>query len=57
MDLITIDVSKAQPSAKAGVRVEFLGANAKLEDQAARANTLGYELLTGLGTRVERLYP
>ncbi|WP_375210219.1 alanine racemase [Hyphomonas jannaschiana] len=57
MDLITIDVSKAQPSAKAGMRVEFLGANAKLEDQAARANTLGYELLTGLGTRVERLYP
>ena len=57
MDLITIDVSKAQQSAKAGERVEFLGANAKLEDQAARANTLGYELLTGLGTRVERLYP
>jgi len=57
MDLITIDVSKAQRSAKAGARVEFLGAHAKLEDQAARANTLGYELLTGLGPRVERLYP
>ena len=57
MDLITIDVSKAQPAAKAGQRVEFLGPHAKLEDQAARANTLGYELLTGLGTRVERLYP
>ena len=57
MDLITIDVSKAQRAAKAGQRVEFLGAHAKLEDQAARANTLGYELLTGLGTRVERLYP
>ena len=57
MDLITIDVSKAQPGAKAGQRVEFLGPHAKLEDQAARANTLGYELLTGLGPRVERLYP
>ncbi|KCZ48628.1 MULTISPECIES: alanine racemase [unclassified Hyphomonas] len=57
MDLITIDVSKAQQAAKAGRRVEFLGSHAKLEDQAARANTLGYELLTGLGTRVERLYP
>ncbi len=56
MDLITIDVSKAQAAAKAGVRVEFLGANAKLEDQAARANTLGYELLTGLGSRVQRVY-
>ncbi|WP_273185462.1 alanine racemase [Hyphomonas adhaerens] len=57
MDLITIDVSKAQRAAKAGRRVEFLGPHAKLEDQAARANTLGYELLTGIGTRVERLYP
>jgi len=57
MDLITIDVSKAQRAAKAGERVEFLGPHAKLEDQAARANTLGYELLTGLGPRVERIYP
>ena len=57
MDLITLDVTKAQRTAKAGARVEFLGVHAKLEDQAARANTLGYELLTGLGTRVERLYP
>ena len=57
MDLMTIDVTKAQHLAKAGARVEFLGANAKLEDQAARANTLGYELLTGLGPRVERIYP
>lgn len=56
MDLITIDVSKAQARAKTGERVEFLGSHAKLEDQAARAGTLGYELLTGLGKRVERLY-
>lgn len=57
MDLITIDVSKAQGIAKSGARVEFLGAHAKLEDQAARAGTLGYELLTGLSNRVERVYP
>ena len=57
MDLITIDVSKAQTAAKSGARVEFLGAHAKLEDQAARAGTLGYELLTGLSPRVERVYP
>ncbi len=57
MDLITIDVTKAQRLAKAGERVEFLGEHAKLEDQAARAGTLGYELLTGLGKRVRRLYP
>ncbi|MEQ3649954.1 alanine racemase [Hyphomonas sp.] len=57
MDLITIDVSKAQAEAKSGARVEFLGAHAKLEEQAARAGTLGYELLTGLSNRVERVYP
>ena len=57
MDLITIDVTKAQRLAKAGERVEFLGEHAKLEDQAARAGTLGYELLTGLSPRVERVYP
>jgi len=56
MDLTTIDVSKAQDKAKAGARVEFIGAHAKLEDQAARAGTLGYELLTGLSNRVERVY-
>lgn len=56
MDLITIDVSKAHEAAKTGGRVEFLGAHAKLEDQAARAGTLGYELLTGLSNRVERFY-
>jgi alanine racemase len=56
MDLITIDVSRAQAAAKTGARVEFLGAHAKLEQQAARAGTLGYELLTGLSNRVERFY-
>lgn len=56
MDLVTIDVSKAQAKAKAGARVEFIGEHAKLEDQAARAGTLGYELLTGLSNRVERVY-
>ena len=56
MDLTTIDVSKAQDKAKTGVRVEFIGEHAKLEDQAARAGTLGYEILTGLNNRVERVY-
>ena len=56
MDLTTIDVSKAQDKAKTGARVEFIGEHAKLEDQAARAGTLGYELLTGLSNRVERVY-
>lgn len=56
MDLITIDVSRAQDAVKAGRRVEFLGQHAKLDEQAARAGTIGYELLTGLNERVERIY-
>ncbi|MCL4129945.1 UNVERIFIED_CONTAM: hypothetical protein GTU68_011775 [Idotea baltica] len=56
MDLITIDVSKAQNTAKAGTGVEFIGKTATLEAQAARCGTIGYELLTGLSERVERIY-
>jgi alanine racemase len=56
MDLITIDVSKAQTRAKAGTGVEFIGKTATVEAQAARCGTIGYELLTGLSERVERIY-
>ena len=56
MDLITIDVTKAQSAVKVGMPVEFIGKTAKLETQAAACGTLGYELLTGLSDRVERLY-
>ena len=56
MDLISLDVSAAAPLAKPGAWVEFIGAKADLERQAAAAGTLGYELTTGLGARVERIY-
>lgn len=56
MDLITIDVTDYPKKLLAGERVEFLGENAKLEAQAAACGTLGYELLTGLGPRVQRVY-
>jgi len=56
MDLITLDVTDCAKHAKPGARVEFLGENAKLEAQAAACGTLGYELLTGLGPRVQRVY-
>lgn len=56
MDLITLDVTGCARAAKPGARVEFLGENAKLEAQAAACGTLGYELLTGLGPRVQRVY-
>lgn len=56
MDLVTLDVTDCAKHAKPGARVEFLGENAKLETQAAACGTLGYELLTGLGPRVQRVY-
>jgi alanine racemase len=54
MDLITLDVSMAAGLAKPGAWVEMLGSGARLEAQAALAGTLGYELVTGLGPRIER---
>ncbi|HWA23171.1 MAG TPA: alanine racemase [Caulobacterales bacterium] len=47
MDLVTIDISAA-PNAREGDLVEFLGANAKLDDVAVRAGTISYEVLTNL---------
>jgi alanine racemase len=47
MDLITLDVSAA-PGAREGDEVEFLGAGAKLDEIAALAGTIPYEILTNL---------
>jgi alanine racemase len=56
MDLVTLDVTGLARAAKPGTRVEFLGESASLEGQAALCGTLGYELLAGLGARVQRVY-
>ncbi len=56
MDLVTLDLTDGPKAIKPGARVEFLGENAKLEAQASACGTLGYELLTGLGPRVQRNY-
>lgn len=56
MDLITIDVSAASDLAKPGAFAQFIGPEAPLEEQARCAGTVGYELVTGLGRRVRRLY-
>jgi alanine racemase len=55
MDLITIDVSDIY-----GVErddwVELFGANVPVDEVARHADTIGYELLTGLGRRYARTY-
>lgn len=56
MDLITLDVTAAAHLAKPGAFAQFIGSDVPLEDQARRAGTVGYELVTGLGHRVRRIY-
>ena len=56
MDLITLDVTNLTCMVAPGMMAEFIGTNADLETQAEEARTLGYELMTGLGTRIERVW-
>ncbi len=57
MDLVTFDVS-AVPSALAhpGAMIELLGADYGVDDAAADAGTIGYEILCALGSRYHRIY-
>jgi alanine racemase len=55
MDLIAIDVTDI-PGAERGDWVELFGPNISVDEVARRAETIGYELLTGLGRRYARTY-
>ncbi len=55
MDLSIIDISEAE-SLSRGDRVEILGPNIGIDDLAAQAGTIGYEILTSLGRRYRREY-
>lgn len=57
MDLITLDVSALDASdCRPGMPVSLLGGGIDLDEQAALAGTIGYELLTQLGKRYRRIY-
>jgi alanine racemase len=57
MDSIVLDIS-ALPAGtlRAGDTVELIGAHQTVDDVAAQAGTIGYEILTGLGSRFHRIY-
>jgi alanine racemase len=55
MDLIVIDVSDAA-DAQRGDMVELIGPTITIDELAARAGTIGYEILTNLGRRFYRRY-
>ncbi len=54
MDLITVDVSTVE-DIKEGTWVEMMGPAVSLDTVAQKANTIGYECLTRLGDRLERV--
>ena len=57
MDLITLDVSDVPAdSARLGAWVDLIGGARPLDDVAAEAGTIAYEILTRLGARLPRLY-
>ncbi len=55
MDLIAIDVTNI-PGVAPGDWVELFGRHIPVDEVARHAGTIGYELLTGLGRRLERHY-
>ena len=57
MDMITVDLSEVPEGAvEVGAWVEIFGANAPIERVAEQAGTIPYEILTGIGPRVERVH-
>jgi alanine racemase len=55
MDMLAVDLSSA-PDAREGDAVELWGPQVSVDEVAAHAGTIGYELLTGVTARVPRLY-
>ncbi len=57
MDLLTFDVSAVDPALSCpGMTIELLGSRYGVDDAAADAGTIGYEILTALGARYHRVY-
>ncbi len=57
MDMITVDVTDLPDEiAVRGADAELLGAHVLVDDLAARADTIAYEVFTGLGSRFARVY-
>ncbi len=57
MDMTTLDLSDVPASsARPGAWVDFFGVDPPIEEVAERAGTIPYEILAGIGPRVERVY-
>ena len=56
MDMMHVDVTAVAASVAVGDWMEIFGPNIGIEEVATWANTIGYEILTGIGPRVPRCY-
>ena len=57
MDLITVDVSDVpQGLTEPGNTVQLIGPERPIDAVAAEAGTIGYEILTSLGSRYHRVH-
>jgi alanine racemase len=56
MDLVVADVTDVPDEVRVGDRAELFGSHIPIDDVAATAGTIGYELLTRLSRRAERIY-
>lgn len=57
MDSLIVDCSELPEGALArGSQVEIIGGHQTIDDLASAAGTIGYEMLTSLGHRYERIY-
>ena len=57
MDLTTVDVTGVpENAARPGQWVDIIGPGVSVDDVAAAAGTIGYEILTSLGRRYHRQY-
>ena len=56
MDLVSIEIGHLDIKPQPGDWIEILGPHQTVDDLAARAGTIGYEILTSLGPRYKRDY-
>jgi len=57
MDLITFDVTGVPEAlVRPGETIDLLGPRVTVDELAAAAGTIGYEILTSLGARHHRVY-
>ncbi len=56
MDMLTLDVTDLTCMIAPGMMAELFGDQGNIEAQAREAGTLGYELMTCLGSRIERVW-